>query len=337
MFAAALSVVTSAQTFTSRELVDVELADSNTLVILISEPGAIAPGVYHWPRAAASPTRKCKLNAPASFSFDRRLVIERPRGEPSVVNVFDFRSCRRLAHIRLPGRVLIDADAHHRYVAIASRDNEGVRSIRLYNFRGKQLAETAVGANVEMGFSPDGKALVNFDLSDKADARSDIWTLPRLARVPGPAWAAIGETTFVHGTRFVKRYTENSLAVARWPDGRLLYAVKVDHNARLRSISANGRFGLLHERQERLEVLDWVDFASGRRLTVASGQHGGIDHATIDSAGSTVAWTERGADGENRVTVRRASIDIRSDGVSVLPMTGPNLMNEPRKVVAGMP
>jgi hypothetical protein len=135
--------------------------------------------------------------------------------------------------------------------------------VRLFTFRGKQLAETSVGVNVEMGFSPDGKALVNFDLSDKTDARSGIWTLPRLKRAPAPAWAIEGETTFVQGARFVKRYAANSLSVVRWPDGRRLHTVAAGQNARLRALSGNGRFGLLHQRQEQLESLDWIDSRQG--------------------------------------------------------------------------
>ena len=65
----------------------------------------------------------------------------------------------------------------------------------------KQLAETAVGANVEMGFSPDGKALVNFDLSDKADARSDIWTY-RASRECRVRRGPQSVRRPVHGTRW---------------------------------------------------------------------------------------------------------------------------------------
>lgn len=304
-----LPVAALAQSFTSRELVDVEFAENGALTVLVSAPGARAPGLYRWPHNASVPGKLCALASTASFSFDRRFVIERVRGEPSIVNVFDARRCRRLAHVRVPGSIVVDADVRDRHVAVATRDKDGSRRIRLYNFRGKRLAETQVGVNVEMGFSPDGKSLVNFDLSDKTDTRSGIWTLPRLARTPVPAWAANGETTFVQGARFVKHYSGDSLAVVRWPDGRRLYAVGADHNARLRALSANGRFGLLHQRREQIESLDWIDFATGRRLTVASGRHGGIDHATIDAVGRTAAWTERSGDGDNQVTVRRARID----------------------------
>ena len=315
LFASTLSAAALAQSFTSRELVDVEFVDSNGLAILVSNPAARAPGLYHWAHHAWAPTKVCALASPASFSFDRRFVIERVRGEPSIVNVFDVRRCRRVAHIRVPGSIVVDADAHGKQLAIATRDKDGNRKVRLFTFRGKQLAETSVGVNVEMGFSPDGKALVNFDLSDKTDARSGIWTLPRLKRAPAPAWAIEGETTFVQGTRFVKRYAANSLSVVRWPDGRRLHTVAAGQNARLRALSGNGRYGLLHQRQEQLESLDWIDFATGRRLTIASGPHGGIDHATIDATGRSFAWTERSAGSDNRVTVRKASIDVEGTPV----------------------
>ena len=319
---AGAAAASSAQSFTSRELVDVEFGDSNALNVLISSPGAHAPGLYRWAPGVPAPTRVCALASPAGFSFDRRYVIERARGEPAIVNVFDARRCRRLAHLRIPGAVVVDADARDRQLAIATRDKDGNRKVRLYNFRGKPVAETAVGVNVEMGFAPDGKALVNFDLADKTESRSGIWTLPRLTRAQLPTWAREGEMTFVQGARYVKRYTGNLLSVVRWPDGRHLHTVTASQNARLRALSDNGRFGLLHQRQAQIESLDWIDFASGRRLTIASGQHGSIDHATIDATGHMLAWSVRSTDGDNRVTVHRASID-RSGETAVIRLPDP--------------
>ena len=128
--------------------------------------------------------------------------------------------------------------------------------------------------------------------------------------------------TFVQGARYVKRYTGNLLSVVRWPDGRHLHTVTASQNARLRALSGNGRFGLLHQRQAQIESLDWIDFASGRRLTIASGQHGSIDHATIDATGHMLAWSVRSTDGDNRVTVHRASID-RSGETAVIRLPDP--------------
>ncbi len=307
-----LSAAAAAQSLTSRELVDVEFVDSGALTVLISAPGARSPGIYRWPHDASAPDKLCTLTAPASFSFDRRFVFERVRGEAlaaATLHVYDPRNCRRLTSIRIAGGRIVDADVRDRQIAVATRDADGNRKLRLYSFRGRQLAETTIGANVEIGFAPDGKSLLNFDLSDQADAGRGIWAVPRLTRAAAPAWASADETTFVPGARFVKRYAGDSLSVVRWPDGRRLYTVAASPNVRLRSLSGNGRYGLLHQRQEQNESLDWIDFATGRRLTLASGPQGNIDHASIDLAGRMVAWSERSTDDEHRVSIRRQMVD----------------------------
>jgi hypothetical protein len=172
---------------------------------------------------------------------------------------------------------------------------------------GELIAETAVGRNIEMGFAPDGRSLVNFDVSDGGQA---LWRWPDLQREALPSWSAEGELTFVAGADFVKRYSEQTLTVARWPDGKPLYAIPATRGMRLRELSASGRYGVLQHRSGGIETLEWVDFALSQRRVMAQRSNGSIDHAAIDATGKHLAWTERSGDKPNQVTVFRTTVDV---------------------------
>ena len=137
-----------------------------------------------------------------------------------------------------------------------------------------------------------------FDLSDKTDARSGIWTLPRLKRAPAPAWAIEVKRPLckarVSGQALRSKFAVGGSLARRSPPAHRWRPARTLPPARC---PANRRYGLLHQRGEQLESLDWIDFATGRRLTIANGPHGGIDHATIDATPvRSFAWTERSAD-----------------------------------------
>lgn len=307
----------SAFAVTSRELVDVQFTANGDARVLLSAPGAPAPGLYAWSPRAAAPTPLCTLAAPAAFSFDRRRVIERQYGAPAQVRVYDVEHCRLLARVPVADGVAVDADASRRYIAVAVRHADGTRRLRLHNFRGRLLASTPVSANVEIGFAADGRSLLNFDLGDRSDDRSGAWTLPELAVATLPAWATGGEASFVPGTGFVKRYQDEALALLRWPDGRAMHTVAAGATTRLRALSASGRFGLLHERRDSEEALDWMDFATGKRLSVVRAAAGSIDHAALSADGRQLIWAQRSPDGsEHRVALRRS-------GIGQLPVASP--------------
>lgn len=296
-----LASAASAWTVSSRELVDLEYASDQSLRILVSAPAAVAPGLYRWPPDAAKPTLLCHISGPATFSFDRAQVIERISGVASIVRIYNPLNCRKLATIRVDARAL-DTDVRGRHVAVAVRLSDGKYELRLYSRRGRLIARTSVGRNVEMGFAPDGRSLVNFDLSDRG---ATIWRVPSLASVAPPAWLGDAENTFVPGSTYVKRYGDDTLSVVRWPSGKVVHAVPASRAVRLRELSTSGRYGALHERRDVGESLDWMDFATRRRVPLTTGS---IDHASINAAGNAVAWSLRDADDSNQVHIQRASI-----------------------------
>ena len=292
-----------AWTLVARELVDVEFAGTNELMVLVSAPGSDDPGLYRWTSGTNRIQLVCRIASPAMFSFDRKTIIERARGETAQLNFYSTESCARTGSLPIDGRVL-DADIRAHQVAVALRTSANEVLIRLYRMPGELIAETAIGRNIEMGFAPDGRSLVNFDLSDTGQA---LWRWPDLQREALPRWAADDEVTFVPGSDFVKRYSDKTLTVAHWPSGKPLHAVAAPRTQRLRALSADGRFGVIQYRSGSTETLEWVDFATDERRIVATQRNGSIDHATIDASGRHVAWTERSGDKPHQVTVFRST------------------------------
>ncbi|MGL5001966.1 MAG: hypothetical protein ACRDAM_03420 [Casimicrobium sp.] len=285
----------------SRELVDIEFQPDHSLAILVSTPGAIAPGLYRWAREDAQPRKLCDIHAPSFFSFDRRFVIERERGATSRIRLYSPRDCALLASLEIEGRAL-DVDAFGNYVAAAVRLAEKQIAMQLFDMSGRLIASNAVGRNVEMGFAPDGRMLVNFDLSDVG---LQAWRVPRMTNVLLPAWLLDGDVTFVPGSRFVKRYQDNTLAVVRWPIGNTLFSLPASRALRLRQLSMDGRYGVGHELIDGVEQLQWIDFKDRVRTVLAKGT---IDNAAMSADLKQAAWSLRlnaGA-GVHRVSVQRA-------------------------------
>jgi hypothetical protein len=292
-------------TFISRELVDVEYQNDHSVAILVSAPGAVSPGLYRWARDRAQPKKLCELNSPTFFSFDRRLVIERERGARSRIRLYAAHDCRMLADIEIDGRVL-DIDVRGRYIATAVRLADRQLALQLFTVEGRLLATSSIGRNVEMGFSPDGQLLVNFDLSDRG---LQAWRLPRLDVVPLPSWLHDGDVTFVPGSLYVKRYRDDELVIARWPIGTTYFSLPASRNLRLRQVSANGRFGIAHEltsdRSEHAEELQWIDFKTRLRTVLARGT---IDNAAFAHDLSQAAWSLRLPGSEQRVSVQKIQL-----------------------------
>lgn len=293
----AISSANPAWSTTSRELVDLEFSADQSLRILVSAPGATDAGLYKWRTDAPKPDLLCRIAGPTTFSFDRTLVIERATRETSTLRLYNPKNCRRLARIQVDARAL-DVDANSRYVAVAVRLPENRYQLRIYSHRGRMISRTNIGRNVEMGFTSDGRRLVNFDLSDRA---TTIWQVPSLALLTTPAWLGEAENTFVPGSRFVKRYVDNTLSLLNWPGGKVAFRIPASRDVRVRELSSNGRFGVLHERHAAGESLDWIDFATGNRLPLTTGS---IDHAAINPVGSSMAWSLRDPANPNAVTVQ---------------------------------
>lgn len=305
LLALSLSATTSSSPIwstTSRELVDLEFSADHSLRILVNAPGAAGAGLYSWRTGVLKPTLLCRLSGSTTFSFDRSLIIERVAGEVSTLRVYSPKNCRRLARIHVDAKAL-DADANSRYVAVAVRLPENRHELRIYSHRSRLMSRTETGRNVEMGFSADGRQLVNFDLSDRGG--TTLWRVPSLAFMATPTWLGEAENTFVPGSRFVKRYAGNMLSILSWPGGKVAFQTPASRDVRVRELSSNGRFGALHERSSTGEALDWIDFATGRRVRLTTGS---VDHATISSTGTAMAWTLRDPTKLNEVSVWIQSI-----------------------------
>ncbi len=287
--------------FIARELVDVEYLADHTLAILISSPGAAQPGLYLWKARDRQPRKLCGIGSVAVFSFDRRSIIERERGLPSRIRVYSPSDCALTAAIEIPGRVL-DVDVWGRYIAAAVRLADQSLELQLYRANGELVSSTAIGRNVEMGFSPDGRFLVNFDLSD---AGLQAWRLPRMRANPLPDWLIGGDTTFLPGSRYLKRYADGKLSLMRWPLGTVAHAISASRSLRLRALTSDARFGLAHEFEGTTEALQWIDFVRDRRSVLARGS---IDNAAIARDVSQAAWSLRLPGRENRVVVQRRTL-----------------------------
>ena len=297
----ALSPPALAWTVKSRELVDVEFAANGDLTILVSAPGTESPGLYQWKTDAVEPTKICAIVSPSFFSFNRRMVMERVRGEYDALRLHDASTCALLGQIETTGRV-IDADARDGWVAIAIQYADEARALELYSLRGKRVASTEIGRNVELGFAPDGKTLLNFDLSDSVNA---AWRIRSLARVPSPRWMTKGEVTFIPGAQYVKQYANGALSIVQWATGNAQYITPMARTARVRQLSSDGRYGVIHERLAQGDAVVWLDFATRTRVQLGLGS---IDHAAIIANGSKVAWSQRGGLLSDEVTIVQAAV-----------------------------
>jgi hypothetical protein len=295
-----------AWTLISRELVDVQFLADDSIVVLVSAPGADTPGLYRWRDDNEPPKQLCSLSFPASFSFDRKTVIERVTGSRPALRLYTASSCRLVGEIDIDGDVL-DADSRGTQVAMALKTNEGEQQLRVYSLRRSKpaqlLTSTTIGRNVEIGFAPDGRSIVNFDPSD---AGTMAWRVPSLRLAEMPQWTTTGETTFVPGSSLVKHYREGILSMHQWPGGTTRHKVATALDSRVRQLSANGQFALLHSRIEAHESLNLLDFGNGRQMLLASG---GIDHASINAAGNRVAWAQRVCGRPDQVQIRRAAVN----------------------------
>ena len=268
----------------------------------MSAPGAESPGLYRWKSADAAPVKICDIAAPAFFSFNRRTVIERVRGEINTLRLYDATDCALTGQIEIKGRV-IDADVRESRVAIAVQYPGEERALELYTLQGKRIATTVVGRNVELGFAPDGKSILNFDLSDATHA---MWQVRSLAPVASSRWMNTGELTFIPGSKYVKQYAQGALSIVQWSTGKPRYVTAALRTVRVRQLSRDGQYGVIHERLPQGDRVAWIDFATGVRVLLGEGS---VDHAAINANGSRVAWSVRGGAAADEVTLKRATVN----------------------------
>ena len=315
---------TFAWTIKSRELVDVEITAKGALSILVSAPGTASPGLYQWKSGIAEPTKICVINAPSFFSFNRRIVIERTQGEHDSLRLYGADNCAVLGQIVTAGRV-IDADAQGDLIAVAIQYADGARTLELYTKRGKLIAKSDVGRNVELGFAPDGKTLFNFDFSDAINAS---WRIKSLARVSTPRWVKENEASFIPGAKYVKVYADGALSIVPWSTGKPKYTTSLARSVRVRQLSRDGRYGVVHERLSQTDSVAWIDFATGKRMQLGEGS---IDHAAINANGTSVAWTQRSGLLGDEVTLLRATLSLTGSVISTNATNEGNLIPSPNQ------
>ena len=195
-----------------------------------------APGALSLAHCASAPTKYMLTRSCQRFRLIVALSLngyaQRPPAYPS--ERFDRRRCRRVAHIRVPGSIVVDDATHtaNSPFAIATRDKDGNRKAAVVHLPRQTARRKRPSASTSRWFPRQtAGALVNFDLSDKTDAGRGIWTLPRLKRAPALHGQSRVKRPLVQGARFVsQRYAANSLSVVRWPDGRRLHTVAVGQN-----------------------------------------------------------------------------------------------------------
>ena len=150
VLALSLPSIASAWTISARELVDVEFATDDALMVLVSAPGSDEPGLYRWPQGSNRIQLVCRIASPAMFSFDRKTIIERVRGDSSQLNFYATDTCARIGTLPIEGR-LLDADVRGHQVAVALRTSANDLLIRLFRSPKPRLVATLRWASRRMG------------------------------------------------------------------------------------------------------------------------------------------------------------------------------------------
>lgn len=292
----------------SRELVDLEVSPGGAVLILVSAPESPAPGLSRWEVGATTPKATCAIQGRTAFSFDRNHVLEFTGiadGTKPTLRVRNATSCK-LERAIAANQMIVDADVRGGFITIATRENavDG-RLLHLLDRRDRIVASTAVGRNLELGFAPDGRSVVNFDPSDDGPT---LWRVPSLQALPWPAWSRGQAPTFIPATSIVAYRSGDRTALVHWPEGRPLAASILPPDSRLHRVSANARLALITQRGRGQERLLVHDFARHRSATIFEGPPGSIDHASISADGRWIAWSERDSLQEHRVRIHRQPI-----------------------------
>ena len=148
---------------------------------------------------------------------------------------------------------------------------------------------------------------MNFDLSD---AKHAMWQVKSLAAAATPRWMNTGELTFIPGAKYVKQYAHGALSIVEWSTGKPSYVTAASRSMRVRQLSHDGQYGVIHEHLAHGDLVARLDFATGTRVSLGKGS---IDHAAINADGTRVAWSVRGGANDNEVTIMQATVG--SNGV----------------------
>lgn len=289
----------------SRELVDIEIAADGTVLILLSAPDTPTPGLLRWTANAAAPSQHCTMVGRTAFSFDRQRILEFTGTHDGIQPSLRVRradTCKITREI-VTREVVVDADVRGDEAVIATHDASGEgRALSALDRQGRIVASVSVGRNIDIGITPNGRAVANFDPSDGPPS---LWRLPSLQRVMWPAWAQGRGPLFLPAALIVGHVEGDLTVLVRWPDGAPLSSSRLPPDARLHRVSADARFALITQRGRGQERLLLHDFLRHRSATLFEGLPGSVDHASMSRDGRWIAWSVRDSVREQSVRVHR--------------------------------
>ena len=242
---------------------------------------------------------RCTLPGKAWFTHDRSHIISQSNG--TKLHVFVPLTCEEKLNVTLP-RVIRDADVHlfaERIIISAPSGNGGL-DLLLFDLKGEPIAALGRARNAEIGFSPLGDLVFNFDHAGgitSAWAPLDGLKLPALIPDGFDAiYSGDGETLFAT--------KPSALVVAQG----LQSATAVEDKEVLRGASHTGTTLVLqapNPLQPAWPKVRLLDTATQRSLALGSGH---IDATALSKDGKRAAIAIRAQKG-NRVTIRQTSAE----------------------------
>jgi hypothetical protein len=268
--------------------VDITYAD-DTLIVLAQSGGR---WMSFTPSSNSTLESRCSFPGKTWFSHDRTHIISLANG--SRLQVFPLNSCEEKLALTLPHRIR-DADVHFlaERVVISTPGKSGL-DLLLFDLKGEPIATLGGARNAEIGFSPLGDVVFNFDHAGgttSAWAPLDGLTLPLMIPDGFDAiYAGDGETLFAT--------KPSALTVAQG----LRSAPPVEDKEVLRGASHAGTTLVLqapNPLQPAWPKVRLFDTATLRSIPLGSGH---IDATALSKNGTRAAIAIRAQKG-NRVTI----------------------------------
>ncbi len=243
---------------------------------------------------------RCTFKGKSWLTYDKRAVISMTRSAVgSRIVVSHPRTCVELVDTVVTANVH-DADVQiaAKRIVISAREAGRVQLL-LFSTDGEHLARLGFARNAELGFSPDGNTVINFD---HAGSKASLWRARDGASQSNPFDSGVDlifapESPVVFSTRPGRATRHSGLLGDAQP--LVLSGDEVIRNA--------SRFGASivvqapNLQQPAFPNLRLIDLASNASVALGSGH---IDAVAMDSAGTEVAVAIRAPRG-NRVTISR--------------------------------
>ncbi len=276
---------------------DVDIAYvENTLVALAQVNG-------RWtsfsPNSNTTLEPRCSVPGKAWFTHDRTHIISQTNG--SMLQVFAPLTCEVKLNVALP-RTYRDADVHlfAERIIVSSPSVNGGLDLLLFDLNGEPIAALGRARNAEIGFSPLGDIVFNFD---HAGGTTNAWAPLDGLKLPlvvpdgfDAIYAGNGETLFAT--------KPSALLIAQG----LRAAAAVEDNEVLRGASYTGTTLVLqapNPLQPAWPKVRLLDTATQRSVALGSGH---IDATALSKDGTRAAIAIRAQKG-NRVTITQTSAE----------------------------